>query len=140
MVESDEPVDPTTGIDPFTEPDEQQEGRIRRWWRRTKDGAADGCSSCDVTPNCDCDLPCDCNLLLRVSTVLAFAACLLPPVGADRAIRGLIGCYRRRLTRFTPVCPSTPSCSAYALDAVTRLGARRGLAAAAERVAACGRG
>ena len=37
----------------------------------------------------------------------------------ELAIRG----YRRWLTRFTPACPSEPSCSAYALAAVTTLGA-----------------
>jgi hypothetical protein len=46
--------------------------------------------------------------------------------------------YRRWLTRLTPPCPSTPSCSEYALSAVRTLGARQGLAAAARRVRACG--
>ena len=53
----------------------------------------------------------------------------------ELAIRG----YRRWLTRFTPTCPSEPSCSAYALAAVTTLGPRGGLRAAARRVRSCGR-
>jgi putative component of membrane protein insertase Oxa1/YidC/SpoIIIJ protein YidD len=53
----------------------------------------------------------------------------------ELAVRG----YRRWLTRFTPACPSEPSCSAYALAAVTTLGPRRGLRAAARRVRSCGR-
>ena len=57
----------------------------------------------------------------------------------ELAIRG----YRRWLTRFTPACPSEPSCSAYALTAVTNsapaaASARRrvGCAAAAAQHAA----
>jgi Putative membrane protein insertion efficiency factor len=98
--------------------------------------------SCDV-PSCDvpsCDVPdCDCGgcNLLRVSTVLALAA-LVVPTGADGLVAALIRFYRRWLTRLTPVCPSSPSCSVYALTAVQTLGARRGLAAAAHRIRACG--
>jgi membrane protein insertion efficiency factor YidD len=103
------------------------------------------CDWCDV-PSCDgCDVPdCDCGGcdLLRVSSLLALVA-LVVPAGTgglvatviELAIRG----YRRWLTRFTPACPSEPSCSAYALTAVTTLGARRGLRAAARRVRSCGR-
>jgi putative component of membrane protein insertase Oxa1/YidC/SpoIIIJ protein YidD len=111
------------------------------------DAAAGGtgwCDWCDV-PSCDgCDVPdCDCGGcdLLRVSSLLALVA-LVVPAGTgglvatviELAIRG----YRRWLTRFTPACPSEPSCSAYALTAVTTLGARRGLRAAARRVRSCG--
>jgi putative component of membrane protein insertase Oxa1/YidC/SpoIIIJ protein YidD len=103
------------------------------------------CDWCDV-PSCDgCDVPdCDCGGcdLLRVSSLLALVA-LVAPAGTgglvatviELAIRG----YRRWLTRFTPACPSEPSCSAYALTVVTTLGARRGLRAAARRVRSCGR-
>ncbi|HEY0815065.1 MAG TPA: membrane protein insertion efficiency factor YidD [Pseudonocardia sp.] len=99
-------------------------------------------SGCDL-PDCDipgCDLPdCDCGgcNLLRLSTVLAMVA-LVVPVGAGAPVAALIRFYRRRLTRLTPVCPSSPSCSAYALSAVQTLGARQGLAAAARRIRACG--
>jgi Putative membrane protein insertion efficiency factor len=98
--------------------------------------------SCDV-PDCDvpgCDVPdCDCGgcNLLRVSALLTLAA-LVVPAGTDGLVAALIRFYRRWLTRLTPPCPSTPSCSAYALSAVRTLGARRGLAAAARRVRDCG--
>ena len=110
-------------------------------------GSTGWCDGCDV-PSCDlpgCDLPdCDCGGcdLLRVSSLLAVVALVAPPgtggvVAAlvELAIRG----YRRWLTRFTPVCPSEPSCSAYALSAVRTSGARRGLRAAAHRLRSCGR-
>ncbi|WP_219414552.1 membrane protein insertion efficiency factor YidD [Pseudonocardia nigra] len=86
-----------------------------------------------------CDGPCDFSLVLRVSPLLAAAAVVVPPVGGTGLVRALILAYRRWLTAFTPRCPSTPSCSAYALAAVETLGARRGLSAAAERVRHCGR-
>lgn len=104
------------------------------------------CDGCDV-PGCDgCDGPdCDCGgcdfPLLRVSTLLALVA-LVVPVGTGGLVAALIELlirgYRRWLTRFTPSCPSEPSCSAYALAAVQALGARRGLRAAAHHVRACG--
>jgi hypothetical protein len=82
---------------------------------------------------------CDCGgfPLLKLSLLLTVAALLLPASAAP-PVGGLIRAYQRLLTRFTPACPSSPSCSAYALAAVQRLGARRGLAAAAARVRACG--
>ncbi len=101
-------------------------------------GAFYGCDGCDFGNGCDfCD-GCDGFPLLRVSLVLAMAALLVPPAAAG-PVHAAIRLYQRVLTRFTPVCPATPSCSAYALAAVERLGARRGLAAAAARVRACGR-
>jgi putative component of membrane protein insertase Oxa1/YidC/SpoIIIJ protein YidD len=105
----------------------------------SRSGWCDGIGGCDV-PSCDgCDVPgCDCNLLLRLSTLLAVAAALVPGRAGRRPVLALLRFYRRRLTRFTPACPSTPSCSAYAVRAVQDLGARRGLAAAARRVRACG--
>jgi putative component of membrane protein insertase Oxa1/YidC/SpoIIIJ protein YidD len=105
-------------------------------------GSTGWCDGCDVP---SCDLPdCDCGGcdLLRVSSLLAVVALVAPPSTGgvvatliELAIRG----YRRWLTRFTPACPSEPSCSAYALTAVKALGARRGLQAAARRVRSCGR-
>ncbi|TQM14348.1 membrane protein insertion efficiency factor YidD [Pseudonocardia kunmingensis] len=84
---------------------------------------------------------CDCNLsLLRVSTLLFLAAAVVPPRGADRLVRTAVRAYQRWLSRFTPRCPGTPSCSAFALAAVEASGARRGLAAAAARVRGCGSG
>ena len=83
---------------------------------------------------------CDCSgfPLLKLSFLLTVAALLLP-ASAARPVGGLIRAYQRLLTRFTPACPSSPSCSAYALAVVQRLGVRRGLAAAAARVHACGK-
>lgn len=88
--------------------------------------------------SCDgCDVPgCDCNLLLRLSTLLSIAA-LLVPRNAGSVVSALLRGYRRWLTRFTPRCPSTPSCSAFAVAAVESMGPRRGLAAAARRVRDC---
>lgn len=103
-------------------------------------GSVGWCDGCNA-PDCDlpgCDLPdCDCGGcdLLRVSTLLAALALVVPGGLVEPAIRG----YRRWLTRFTPACPSEPSCSAYALRAVQTLGGRRGLSAAARRVRSCGR-
>ena len=84
---------------------------------------------------------CDCGgfPLLKLSLLLTVAALLLP-ASAARPVGGLIRAYQRHLSVLTPACPLAPSCSAYALRAVQRLGARRGLAAAAARVHACGAG
>jgi hypothetical protein len=86
---------------------------------------------------CSCDGPCD-LFLLRVSPLLVLAAAVVPARGTTGLVRVALRGYQRWLSRFTPVCPSTPSCSAYALDAVARHGARRGLRLAAARVRACG--
>lgn len=91
-------------------------------------GGGDGCS---------CDGPCDFSLL-RVSPLLLLAAAVVPARGASGLVRAALRGYQRWLSRFTPNCPSTPSCSAYALAAVARHGARRGLRLAAARVRACG--
>ena len=107
-------------------------------------GWCDGCDlpGCDL-PDCDCG-GCDCGGcdLLRVSSLLAVVA-LVVPAGTGGIVTSLIELairgYRRWLTRFTPTCPSEPSCSAYALTAVTTSGARRGLQSAARRVRSCGR-
>lgn len=107
------------------------------------DAASDGCGSCDATPGCDlpdCNLcdGCDFLLFVRLSSLLFLVAAIVPERGGATVVRGLLRFYRRRLTRFTPTCPSTPSCSAFATAAVESLGARRGLTAAARRVRDCG--
>ena len=64
------------------------------------------CDGCDVP---GCDLPdCDCGGcdLLRVSTLLALVA-LVVPAGTGGLVALLIRGYRRWLTRFTP--PARPS-------------------------------
>jgi hypothetical protein len=111
----------------------------------TAGNAADAVSRCDGCDGCDgCDAcnACDglggCNLM-RLSSLLFVAAFLVPDTGGGRLVEALLHGYRRWLTRFTPRCPSTPSCSAYAVTAVTSLGPRRGLTAAARRVRDCGR-
>ena len=91
-----------------------------------------GCDSCDG-PDCGCDL----LLFLRLSTLLLVVAALLPGVGCDGLVVASIRGYQRWLSRFTPACPGSPNCSAYALAAVRHLGARRGLVAAARRVQHC---
>ena len=58
--------------------------------------------------------------------------------GGTGLVRAAIRGYRRWLTQYTPACPSTPSCSGYALAAVETHGARRGLVLAARRIRACG--
>jgi hypothetical protein len=87
-----------------------------------------------------CDGPCDCNasLLLRLSPALLVVSAMTPAWGSGRLVRALIRGYQRWLSRYTPACPSDPSCSAYALAAVDALGPRRGLAAAALRIKSCG--
>ena len=113
--------------------------RAPRWPPSGRGGATAATSrdGCDL-PDCDCG-GCD---LLRVSSLLAVVA-LVVPAGTGGLVASLVELairgYRRWLTRFTPACPSEPSCSAYALAAVTTLGARRGLRAAARRVRSCGR-
>ncbi|HEY0636423.1 MAG TPA: membrane protein insertion efficiency factor YidD [Pseudonocardiaceae bacterium] len=123
--------------------------RRRRAWfglrgrrsRKPRKRMRDRCDNCNIGgPSCDgCDF---CNLtlvsLVRLSTVLTIAAAVLPEAGGRALGAWAIAGYRRRLTRFTTPCPSTPSCSAYAADAVRLLGVRAGLRAAARRVARCG--
>jgi hypothetical protein len=86
---------------------------------------------------CNCDGPCNFTLL-RVSPLLLLAAAVVPARRASGLVSAALLGYQRWLSRFTPTCPSTPSCSAYALAAVARHGARRGLRLAAARVRACG--
>ena len=74
--------------------------------RRRELGWCDGCDfpGCDL-PDCDCG-GCD-FLLLRVSTLLAFVA-LVVPVGTGGLVAAWSSClrgYRRWLTRFTPRMP-----------------------------------
>ena len=55
-----------------------------------------------------------------------------------RAILGLIGFYRAAISPLLPpACRYTPTCSAYAEEAVRRFGAARGSWLAARRLARC---
>jgi hypothetical protein len=113
-------------------------------------GRGDGCGDCGSSAcggsggsgrgGDGCDGPCDCNasLLLRLSTALLVVSATTPAWGSGRLVRALIRGYQQWLSRYTPACPSNPSCSAYALAAVEALGPRRGLAAAALRIKSCG--
>jgi uncharacterized protein len=46
--------------------------------------------------------------------------------------------YQRYLTRFTPHCHQTPSCSQYGYEAVKEHGFRIGIQMAADRIKQCG--
>lgn len=87
--------------------------------------------------DCSCDGPGGCTLL-GIGPLLLVAAAVVPARGTGGLVRAALRGYQRCLSRFTPACPSTPNCSAYALTAVGRHGARRGLRLAAARVRACG--
>lgn len=100
----------------------------RRSGGRSRDG--DGCDACDA-----CDLL---LLSLHLSALLHAVAAVLPRRHGTSAVVAVIRGYQRLLSRFTVRCPQTPSCSAYALDAVRTLGPRRGMRAAAARISACG--
>lgn len=57
---------------------------------------------------------------------------------AARALTGLIGFYRRRISPLTPRhCRFEPTCSAYALEAIRRHGAAKGVVLALRRVLRC---
>jgi hypothetical protein len=98
--------------------------------RRSCSGRRSGGSGCDA-----CDLL---LMSLSLSAVLRLVAGALPRRRGSDAVVALIRGYQRLLSRFTPSCPQTPSCSAYAVDAVRTLGPRRGIRAAAARIRACG--
>ena len=90
-------------------------------------GGGEGCDACDLL-----------LVSLSVSAMLQLVAGLLPRHRGTGAVVAVIRSYQRLLTRFTPCCPQTPSCSAYAVDTVRRLGPRRGIRAAAARIRDCG--
>ena len=55
-----------------------------------------------------------------------------------RVLLWLIGFYRKSITPYTPPsCRFTPSCSAYAQEAITRYGARKGCVLACKRLCRC---
>lgn len=93
----------------------------------SRGGDGGGCDACDLL-----------LMSLSLSTVLQLVAGALPRRRGSTVVVALIRGYQRLLTRFTPSCPQSPSCSAYAVDAVRRLGPRRGIRAAAARIRACG--
>jgi len=56
---------------------------------------------------------------------------------AQRAVLAVIRGYRRVSPRLPTRCRYTPTCSAYALEAVQRHGTRRGLAMTSARLVRC---
>lgn len=126
------------GPTPFSvTPGDYEHGR-RRWWRKRRKNGRRDCGDCGDCGDCNfCDFPL--LSLLRLSTLLLVAAAVLPNTGGTALVSRAIAAYQRLLSRFTAVCPSTPSCSAYAASVVREFGARRGLRAAAARVRACSR-
>jgi uncharacterized protein len=55
-----------------------------------------------------------------------------------RALVGILTAYKRLVSPLLPpACRFTPTCSAYAREAIARHGAARGLALAARRLARC---
>jgi hypothetical protein len=95
--------------------------------RRSGGSSGDGCNACDLL-----------LMSLSLSAVLRLVAGALPRRRGSDVVVALIRGYQRLLSRFTPSCPQTPSCSAYAVDAVRTLGPRRGIRAAAARIRTCG--
>jgi hypothetical protein len=141
---ADDESEDDDGSEDDDEANDEANGKKKRRWSN------DGCWGCDGVDcgdwNLGCDLPgCDllgCHLMLpglTLSTLLLVAAAVLPERGAGWLVRALITGYRRHITRLTPACPQTPSCSEYALASVATLGVRRGLAAAAHRIRGCRR-
>jgi putative component of membrane protein insertase Oxa1/YidC/SpoIIIJ protein YidD len=49
----------------------------------------------------------------------------------------LIRLYQRTLTRWTPTCPQSPSCSEYAIHAIRSHGTRQGIALAIAHIEHC---
>jgi len=55
-----------------------------------------------------------------------------------KLLLGLIGFYREKISPFTPPsCRFTPTCSAYAQEAITRYGAKKGFCLACKRLCRC---
>jgi hypothetical protein len=74
-------------------------------------------------------------MVLRVIAVLARTHA--PRGRAERAVTGAIRGYRRISPRLPTRCRYTPTCSAYALEAIERHGLRAGLRLAAARLSRC---
>ncbi len=141
-VQPDEPAGPS----PAKKRDDEEERKRRRAERRegigegVAEGVADTASSRRGRGSgCDCDAcdACDLVLSVRLSSILLGAALVLPETGGRAMVQTFLRAYRRWFTRFTPECPSTPSCSAFATAAVALLGVRRGLAVTAARLRSC---
>ena len=95
--------------------------------RGSGSGGSNGCDACDLL-----------LMSLSLAAVLQLVAGVLPRRRGAGVVVALIRGYQRLLTRFTPTCPQTPSCSAFAVDAVLANGPRRGIRDAAARIRACG--
>ena len=60
-----------------------------------------------------------------------------PATGPARALVAVFRAYQAARTGHVSPCRFTPTCSHYAIEAVTRHGARRGLGLAARRLTRC---
>lgn len=57
---------------------------------------------------------------------------------ASKILIGIVHFYRGAISPYTPsACRFTPTCSAYALEAIQRYGARKGGLLALKRIARC---
>ena len=114
--------------------------------RRKRDG-------CDWTDACEPDC-CDFNLLTFSALVSVVSVVLgavrasavdphtdAPPSRTGRLVARLVRSYQLSISakRPAPVCPMTPSCSRYALVALSRHGALRGGWMTLARLRRCGR-
>lgn len=120
-------------------------------WSWVPDGC-DGCDGCDALSGCDgCDGCSGCDLGLFALVHLLFvgrrggpveipAAMALDPSmpRLTRWVLTLLRLYKRWVSpRLPMVCRYTPSCSAYAAEAVRRHGVRRGLRLGYRRIRRC---
>lgn len=121
----------------------REDRRLRRQARRNNR------SSKDCSPDCG---DCDCSLLLSVTMVLkAFLGLFrpltlapgtaLPSTPGARFATRLVRSYQVNVAakRDRYVCHMTPSCSAYAMEAVARHGVLRGGVLTVRRLRRCGR-
>lgn len=104
---------------------------VRKSRKKKKSHWWDSCN-----PACDCDIPgCDCfslSTMVRLSSVLFFEKSR-----SERVVVGAIHGYRKVSPKLPTRCRYTPTCSAYALQAIDRHGLRAGLRLTAGRLARC---
>lgn len=101
--------------------------------RKKKNKKSDWCDACDCGfVGCD---------FFSLSMILRLTAALTRTPGhrgrAERAVTGAIRGYRKVSPRLPTRCRYTPTCSAYALEAIGRHGLSAGLRLAAARLSRC---
>ena len=132
-----------TENDPVTAGDGAEPGRVRRWLsRRARNTGEDACDACDGCDGCD---------LFFVAFVHAPLFGRSPEVAvpdvmrtdpalsrATRLVLAVLRWYKRAVSaRTRSVCRFTPSCSAYAAEAVRRHGPTRGGVLTVRRLRRC---